>query len=120
MLALSAPIAALGLPAFAQSKRSGSFEGKSRHVTTGTATIEKTSDGYAVRLGPDFTFDGAPDPKVALGADGYDPSTLMGLLRSNSGEQVYPVPAGIDASSYNEVWIWCERFNVPLGVAKVM
>jgi len=119
MIALSAPIAALGLPVLAQDKRAGSFEGKSRHVTTGTASIEKTSDGYVVRLGADFTFDGAPDPKVALGNDGYDASTLMGPLASNTGEQIYPIPAGIDPNAYNEVWIWCERFAVPLGLAKL-
>ena len=117
MLALSLPAAALGLPAAAQSARSGAFTGKSRHVTTGTAYLEQREGGYVVRLGPDFTFDGAPDPKVALGADGYDASTLMGALGANTGEQVYPLPAGVDPAAYNEVWIWCERFNVPLGVA---
>ena len=120
MLAVSGPVAALGLPAMAQDSRSGSFTGASRHVTTGTAYLEPEDGGYVVRLGADFTFDGAPDPKVALGADGYDPATLMGALGSNTGEQVYPVPAGVDPAAYNEVWIWCERFNVPLGVAKLM
>ena len=44
--------------------------------------------------GPDFSFDGAPDPKVALGADGYDASTLMGALGANTGEQIYPPARG--------------------------
>ncbi|MEO1551721.1 MAG: DM13 domain-containing protein [Pseudomonadota bacterium] len=112
----------LALPklAFAQSlDRSGTFEGKSRHITTGTATLV-VRDGMAeVQLGDDFTFDGAPDPKVALGRDGYDPATLMGKLSSDTGPSSYAVPASIDASQYNEVWIWCERFNVPLGLAKL-
>ena len=95
--------------------RLGSFTGSSGHTTTGTAEI---ADGK-VNLLADFTFDGAPDPKVALGRDGYDPNTLMGLLTSNSGASSYTIPAGIDASQYNEVWIWCEQYNVPLGVAKL-
>ncbi|MCK0168429.1 DM13 domain-containing protein [Jannaschia sp. S6380] len=95
--------------------RLGSFAGASNHVTTGTAEIA----GNQVNLLADFTFDGAPDPKVALGRDGYDPRTLMGPLQSNSGASSYAVPAGVDASQYNEVWIWCEKFNVPLGVAKL-
>lgn len=95
--------------------RLGTFTGASNHVTTGTAEI---ADGK-VNLLADFTFDGAPDPKVALGRNGYDANTLMGPLQSNRGASSYQIPAGIDPSQYNEVWIWCERFNVPLGVARL-
>lgn len=95
--------------------RLGTFTGKSNHITTGTAEIA----GNQVNLLDDFTFDGAPDPKVALGKDGYDSKTLMGLLKSNNGKSSYTIPAGIDPADYNEVWIWCEQFNVPLGVAKL-
>lgn len=108
---------AAAAPAFAGGHgRLGNFKGLSNHTTTGTA--ELAADG--VQLLADFTFDGAPDPKVALGKDGvYDPSTLMGALKSNAGASQYALPAGINPDDYNEVWIWCERFNVPLGVASV-
>ncbi len=99
--------------------RIGTFVGKSNHVTTGRAELAKEGGKYVVHLLDDFTFDGAPDPKVALGKDGYDKSTLMGLLKKNRGKSSYEVPAGINGDDYNEVWIWCERFNVPLGVAKL-
>lgn len=95
--------------------RLGKFKGASNHVTTGTAELTKDS----VQLLADFTFDGAPDPKVALGKDGYDKNTLMGPLKKNKGASVYKLPKGINPDDYNEVWIWCERFNVPLGVAKL-
>ncbi|MGB3556656.1 MAG: DM13 domain-containing protein [Jannaschia sp.] len=95
--------------------RLGVFEGASGHVTTGTVEI---ADGR-VNLLTDFTFDGAPDPKVALGRDGYDVRTLMGPLTSDIGASSYALPAGIDPAAYNEVWIWCEQYNVPLGVAKL-
>ena len=108
---------AAAMPAFAGGHgRLGRFSGLSNHVTTGTAEIA----GDTVQLLDDFTFDGAPDPKVALGRDGtYDPATLMGLLKSNNGASSYQIPAGINSDDYNEVWIWCEQFSVPLGVARV-
>ncbi|MEM6358341.1 MAG: DM13 domain-containing protein [Pseudomonadota bacterium] len=95
----------------------GSFVGKSRHETTGHARIVFADGAVRVELEDDFTFDGAPDPKVALGRDGYDPNTILGALGSNSGAQSYPLKPGLDIADYNEVWIWCERFSVPLGVA---
>ena len=108
--------ATAALPAFAGGHgRLGTFTGASNHVTTGTAELLSGS----VELLDDFTFDGAPDPKVALGNNGYDPKTLMGPLKKNRGASSYQIPVGINPDDYNEVWIWCERFNVPLGVAKL-
>ncbi|MGB3407766.1 MAG: DM13 domain-containing protein [Jannaschia sp.] len=95
--------------------RVGSFTGAARYGIGGRAEIV----GNQVNLLDDFRFGNAPDPKVALGRDGYDPKTLMGLLKAKSGASSYTIPAGIDPGQYNEVWIWCERFNVPLGVAKL-
>lgn len=114
---LIAGLTVAAAPAFAGGHgRLGNFRGLSNHITTGTAEI--AADG--VQLLEDFTFDGAPDPKVALGKDGvYDPATLMGPLESNTGASKYALPAGINPADYNEVYIWCERFNVPLGVAEV-
>lgn len=108
------------LPAFAGGHgRIGTFKGASNHVTSGRAELVKSGSGGTVELLGDFFFDGAPDPKVALGKDGYDPKTLMGLLKSNKGASSYKLPKGINPDDYNEVWIWCEKFNVPLGVAKL-
>ncbi len=99
----------------------GSFTGMNKHTTTGQATVVKSGDGWKVVLGDDFSLDGAPDPKVALGNDGvYDPATLHSdNLTSNTGAQEFMLPAGIDGSKYNEVYIWCEKFSVGLGVAKI-
>ena len=99
--------------------RKGTFKGKSNHITTGGVKVVKEGGKYRIELQGDFSFDGAPDPKVAMGKNGYDKSTLMGKLKSNSGAQVYKVPASINVDEMNEVWIWCEQFNVPLGVAKL-
>ena len=120
LIASTALLTTTALPGLAGGHgRIGTFTGASNHETRGRAEVVTQGGKSEVILLDDFWFDGAPDPKVALGRNGYDPSTLMGKLRSNTGKQSYAVPAGIDAAQYNEVWIWCERFNVPLGVAKL-
>ncbi|MEL6171928.1 MAG: DM13 domain-containing protein [Pseudomonadota bacterium] len=117
---IATALAASAVPAFAGGHgRIGEFTGKSNHVTSGRAEVVVQGGKAEVILLDDFFFDGAPDPKVALGKDGYDKDTILGLLANNTGKQSYSVPAGIDTSQYNEVWIWCEKFNVPLGVAKL-
>ncbi|MDF1658034.1 MAG: DM13 domain-containing protein [Verrucomicrobiales bacterium] len=99
---------------------SGTFVGKSDHVTKGGASIEQDADGnYIVVLGEDFSLDGAPDPKVGLGKDGYKKNAELGKLEKKKGKQVYSIPANFDPADFNEIWIWCERFSVPLGVAKL-
>ena len=97
----------------------GTFEGLSDHVTTGHAGIARAGKQWVVILEDDFTFDGAPDPRVALGNNGYDKNTNLSLLASNNGKQVYAIPAGLNVANFNEVWIWCKKFNVPLGKAKL-
>lgn len=111
---------AIGGPSLAGGHgRIGTFTGKSSHVTTGRAEFVVHGDKAEVILLDDFDFDGAPDPKVALGKDGYKSSLLIGKLQKNKGKQTYKVPTGMDIEGVNEVWIWCEKFNVPLGVAKL-
>ena len=97
---------------------SGKFEGRSNHITTGGITILKTDDETLVLLESSFSFDGAPDPKLGFGNDGnYDPASKFSALRKDKGAQVYTLPNSINPGKYNEIWVWCEKFNVPLGVA---
>jgi ATPase subunit of ABC transporter with duplicated ATPase domains len=95
----------------------GTFAKKNNYAVAGRAELVQDGDGYVVNLLDDFQFAKAPDPKIALGRNGYDKKTLMGLLKSTKGASSYSVPAGIDAASYNEIWIWCEQYDVPLAVA---
>lgn len=108
-------------PSFAEEViSSGQFEGRSRHVTTGGVTIKKTAKGAIVILEKDFVLDGAPDPKVGFGNNGkYDIASQLSVLKSKTGRQEYAIPASVDPSRYNEIYIWCEKFSVPLGVAKL-
>jgi hypothetical protein len=99
---------------------SGSFTGVNGHKAGGVVEVVQTADGWELRLQSDFTFDGAPDPWVGFGAAGkFTPSTDFYRLRSNTGGQTYKVPADIDPTAYDEVYIWCRRYSVPLGVAKL-
>jgi len=94
----------------------GSFTGASDHITTGGVHVTAGT----VELQDDFSLDGAPDPKVGFGNDGvYDADTTLAVLENNTGAQTYQIPEGLDPSAYNEVYIWCEKFAVPLGVAKL-
>lgn len=98
---------------------SGAFTGASDHITTGGVSIVKTADGGAVViLDSDFSLDGAPDPRVGFGVDGvYKDATDLGELVSKTGVQVYIVPPSVNVDDFNEVYIWCRKFAVPLGVA---
>jgi hypothetical protein len=98
---------------------SGAFRGKSGHATSGGVSVVKTETGIRVVLAGDFKFDGAPDPKLGFGKNGYVKATQFSVLKSNNGEQTYEIPAALDPADYNEVWVWCEQYSVPLGVANL-
>jgi hypothetical protein len=116
-IALVTALAFAALPAWAQNF--GPFTNENGHVTTGTATIVEEGGKYFVQLNADFTFDGAPDPKLALGNGTVDPATAMANLVSNTGAQRYELPAGVDPSKYSTLHVWCEEFSVSLGIAQV-
>ena len=98
----------------------GQFTGAGDHIVTGGVEVVEVEGNYFIQLADDFSLDNAPDPKVGLGRDGYDPETKAGELISLTGASTYQVPAGIDVEAYNEVHIWCERFSVPLGIATLV
>ena len=89
-LLLSLPAVAISLQAArAESARTGEFTGRSRHVTTGGATLNRNT----LTLEDDFTLDRAPDPIVGLGKNGtWDPATFMGELMNDNGKQTYTSP----------------------------
>jgi hypothetical protein len=113
---LTAPVAA---SAGDEVLASGAFRGKSGHAASGGVSVVKTETGVRVVLGRDFKFDGAPDPKLGFGKNGYVKASQFSVLKSNDGEQTYDIPAALDPAGYNEVWVWCEQYSVPLGVANL-
>ncbi|MEL7130297.1 MAG: DM13 domain-containing protein [Pseudomonadota bacterium] len=98
--------------------RTATFTGQSDHVTTGRVSIAGADGTYTLVFAEDFSLDGAPDPVVGFGNNGtYDPTTKLGALINKTGAQSYPLPEGLDPRAYGEVYVWCEQFDVPLGVA---
>lgn len=99
---------------------SGEFTGASDHVTSGNVSVVEKDGNMMLVLAPDFSLDGAPDPKLGFGISGeYDPKGKVAHLKKKSGSQEYMIPAGIDVSKYDEIYVWCEKYSVPLGVAKL-
>ncbi|MCP4327811.1 MAG: DM13 domain-containing protein [Alphaproteobacteria bacterium] len=118
-LLLAAVAASTAQAADGAAVASGTFVGQSGHAASGSVAVHKSGSGYTVVLGEDFVFDGAPDPKLGFGKNGYDSASKFSHLNANSGQQDYTIPAATDVAGYDEVWIWCEQYNVPLGVAKL-
>ncbi len=97
----------------------GTFKGRNRHVTTGTVTIVKTDAGYQAILESDFSLDGAPAPTLGFGNRKFDKSTEFSALKSNTGRQVYDLPASINPADFSKFYVWCADFSVALGVAEL-
>jgi hypothetical protein len=99
---------------------SGSFYGQSDHITTGKITIEKDGDRTIVILHNDFSLDGAPAPTLGFTKDGkFDQKTEFAKLKSLKGEQRYEVPKNVLVRTYDTFTVWCSKFSVPLGSAKL-
>lgn len=97
----------------------GVLQGAGGHKASGHVDLVKTGDLTKVVLKDDFSLQQAPAPRLAWGKDGYKRGTIFATLAKFKGAQEYTVPAGTDLSQYNEFWIWCEKFDVPLAVAKL-
>lgn len=96
---------------------SGEFSGRNDHITSGGFNIITTNGQTLLVLEEEFFLDGAPDPKIGFGNNGFVSSTLIAELGENTGAQVYVIPSSINVSEFNEVYIWCEKFDIALGVA---
>ena len=98
----------------------GMFSGASSHKTSGSVTVTKQGGQYVVKLGDDFSLDGAPDPYVALGK-GKKPleGGVIAVLKSKMGAQTYTVDASPALDGANQVIIWCKQYSVPLGFAAI-
>ena len=116
-------VLAVALLAFAASPSlaaSGTFKGASSHKTTGSVTVTEKGGRLVIRLGSNFRLDGAPDPYVSLG-NGSRPvkGGTAGILARNKGSGTYSVPATAVTRAARQVVIWCRKYAVPLGVARL-
>ena len=120
-IAAAAALAGSGLPLHAQSGpevlSAGRLSGRSDHITTGTVSIQRIDGKTYAGLGPDFSLDGAPDPTLGFGKNGFVKASEFAQLRDLTGQQVYELPRDLNPANYNEFYVWCAEFSVPLGVA---
>ena len=106
-------------PQSTQVLRSGTLKGVSSYRAQGDIQIVKVGTVTKIILPQNFSVSSVPDPKLGFGNNGYVAGRLFAKLNRNSGTQEYVIPANLDPSRYNEVWIWCERFSVAIAVAKL-
>ena len=109
-----------GFSASAKILASGRFKSDA-HETTGRADVVLDAGKTFVRLS-NFSTSNGPDVRVVL-VVGKEPGSAksldLGSLKGNIGDQNYEVPAGTDLSKFGAISIWCKRFSVNFGDAKL-
>ena len=103
----------------------GTFRGASGHATSGSVTV--TQQALAITQVDEYhaaviatTLDGAPDPYVSLGNRSRPvKGGTAGVLRRLKGAGTYSVPAPSATRNAKQVVIWCRKYAVPLGVARL-
>jgi hypothetical protein len=101
------------------------------HETTGTVRVLRLADGSRIlRLqnldtsnGPDLRV-WITDAPVIAGRDGWHvfddgAHVSLGRLKGNRGSQNYALPPDLDLDRFGSVTIWCDRFNVSFGAARL-
>ncbi|MFE7797260.1 DM13 domain-containing protein [Nocardia sp. NPDC057440] len=101
------------------------------HSTSGTVQLLQLPDGSRVLRLADLDTSDGPDLHVWLtdapvleGRDGWGvfddgEHVDLGSLKGNKGSQNYSVPADADLTTLTSVSIWCDRFNVSFGAARL-
>ncbi|MBT2511589.1 DM13 domain-containing protein [Streptomyces sp. ISL-98] len=101
------------------------------HSTSGTAKILQHPDGTrTLRLenldtsnGPDLRvwLTDAPVKEGKAGWHVFDDGKYvsLGKLKGNKGDQNYALPADADLAALTSLTIWCDRFDVSFGAAKL-
>ena len=100
------------------------------HPTSGRASIYEPQDGKRNLRLTNFTTSNGPDVHVVL-AQSADENLKqdfvkgelnvveLGELKANEGDQNYDVPESTDLLQYDTVVVYCERFHVVFGLAKL-
>ena len=121
------PVTTAASSAEAVSLAQGTFHSNA-HETIGTATILSLSDGRRILRLTNFSTSNGPDVRVYLVAapDVNDEATFqnadvieLGVMKGNKGDQNYDVPTDVDLARYRTVTIWCKRFSVNFGSARL-
>ena len=99
------------------------------HPTAGTATIYRMGDGSRVLRFTGFSTSNGPDVHVYMVAadDAKDSASVLragfidlGTIKGNMGDQNYTLGPDVNLSKYRAVSVWCKRFSVNFGAARLM
>ncbi len=115
------PSAAPAIPEIVTEYR-GVFLGDA-HPTAGDAVVLGNGTGQRFLRLENFETDNGPDLNVYLvNSSTGDVSDYVDLgdLKGNIGDQNYEIPEDVDLDVYDEVVIWCVRFGVGFGDARLM
>ncbi len=89
------------------------------HPVSGKAAWHKVGNTQTLLLS-NFSSDAGPDLKVYLAKDLAASSfILLGDLKSTTGNQTYNIPSNASTADYKYILIWCQRFSVLFGSAKI-
>jgi len=92
--------------------------GKGR-VTLYDALLSLEAD-FEVGPGPNYHVYLVPEAEVLASTNVAKTMFIdLGRLRAFKGSQNYDVPAGVDATKYGSVVVWCEQFGVLISPAKL-
>lgn len=100
----------------------GDFSGSGRYSTGGQAVVLGNGTGQRFLRFENFETSNGPDLNVYLvNSSTGDVSDFVDLgdLKGNIGEQNYEIPADVDLSVYDTVWVWCVRFGTGFGSAEL-
>lgn len=102
--------------------RTGTLSGRRGYNVSGTVHVQTEGGTAKVHLASDYVFDptkNPPDIKIGFGSsETYAKgSKIHNKLTVKKGEATFEVPASIDTSKYDELYIYCEQFSVILAVA---
>jgi hypothetical protein len=104
----------------------GSFR-SFEHPTNGRAVVLDSGGRQVLRF-ENFRTSNGPDVVVYLSAAAPrsvgDAAVVrdfvdLGSLKGNIGDQNYTIPSGTDLARYSNVVVWCRRFKVAFGAAKL-
>lgn len=99
----------------------GTFAPSGGHRAAGSFAFATEGGRTVLKLGSDFSVEGAPDLYVVLSAgDGASPGAVsLGKISRFSGAQTFEVPSGTRLQDFGYVVLWTRKDNVALGAASL-
>lgn len=97
----------------------GNFSGSGSYSVSGSVEIITENNQKKLVL-KGFSTTGGPDLRVYLATNAQAGNFIsLGILKANSGQQVYDIAGMPDFTQHKFVLIWCQQFNVLFGSAQL-